>query len=131
MNDLPDELLKRLDRYAAMQGMTQKQAIEHLLRGALNLAIPDLSKPKTDKPTASQKEAAPSSTANLFARRNGSKLNQLVQQRHNPDAWAEDGGTETDVDLLNHQIKSNRCHQIKHDQHKCTAQCASLPNVHR
>ena len=100
MNDLPDELLKRLDRYAAMQGMDQKQAIEHLLRGALNLAIPDLSKSKTDKPTSSQKEAAPSSTANLFARRNGSKLNQLVQQRHNPDAWAEDGGAETDVDLL-------------------------------
>ena len=100
MNDLPDELLKRLDRYAAIHGMAQKQAIEHLLRGALNLAIPDLSKSKTDKPTASQKEPAPSSTANLFARRNGFKLNQLVQQRHNPDAWAEDGGAETDVDLL-------------------------------
>lgn len=100
MNDLPDELLKRLDRYAAMHGMDQKQAIEHLLRGALNLAIPDLSKSKPVKPTAGHKEAAPSSTANLFARRNGSKLNQLVQQRHNPDAWAEDGGAETDVDLL-------------------------------
>ncbi len=100
MNDLPDELLKRLDRYAAMHGMDQKQAIEHLLRAALNLAIPDLSKSKPVKPTAGHKEAAPSSTANLFARRNGSKLNQLVQQRHNPDAWAEDGGAETDVDLL-------------------------------
>ena len=100
MNDLPDELLKQLDRYAAMHGMYQKQAIEHLLRAALNLAIPDLSKSKTDKPTANQKEAAPSSTANLFVRRNGSKINQLVQQRHNPDAWAEDGGAETDVDLL-------------------------------
>ena len=100
MNDLPDELLKRLDRYAAMHGMDQKQAIEHLLRGALNLAIPDLSKSKTDKPTANSQEGTSSSTANLFARRNGSKINQLVQQRHNPDAWAEDGGAETDVDLL-------------------------------
>ena len=100
MNDLPDELLKRLDRYAAMHGMDQKQAIEHLLRGALNLAIPDLSKSKTDKPTANAQEGASSSTANLLARRNGSKLNQLVQQRHNPDAWSEDGGAETDVDLL-------------------------------
>ena len=100
MNDLPDELLKRLDRYAAMHGMDQKQAIEQLLRGALNLAIPDLSKSKTEKPTASKKEPAPSSTANLFARRSGFKLNQLVQQRHNPYSWAEDGGAETDVDLL-------------------------------
>ena len=100
MNDLPDELLKRLDRYAAMHGMDQKQAIEHLLRGALNLAIPEATQITQDTPSASQKKAASSSTSSLLARRNGSKLNQLVQQRHNPDAWAEDGGAETDVDLL-------------------------------
>ncbi len=100
MNDLPDELLKRLDRYAAINGMDQKQAIEHLLRSALNLAVPDLSKSKTDKPAATAQEGASISKANLLARRNGSKLNQLVQQRHNPDAWAEDGGADTDVDLL-------------------------------
>ena len=100
MTDLPDELIERLDRYAAMHGMDQKQAIEHLLRGALHLAIPEPTEIKQDTPSASQKKAAPSSTANLLARRNGSKLNQLVQQRHNPDAWSEDGGAETDVDLL-------------------------------
>ena len=79
MNDLPDELLKRLDRYAAINGMDQKQAIEHLLRSALNLAVPDLSKSKTDKPAATAQEGASSSKANLLAHRNGSKLNQLVQ----------------------------------------------------
>ena len=37
-------------------------------------------------------------TATLLARRNGRRLNDVVQARHVPGAWAEDGGIETHVD---------------------------------
>ncbi|KZR83981.1 hypothetical protein MITS9509_03121 [Synechococcus sp. MIT S9509] len=46
-------------------------------------------------------------TATLLARRNGRRLNDVVQARHVPGAWAEDGGIETDVDLL-----IDRLHEI-------------------
>ena len=48
-----------------------------------------------------------SSNATLLQRRNGTKLNELVQARHNPEAWATDGGADTDVDLL-----VDRLHEI-------------------
>ena len=40
------------------------------------------------------------SAAHHLQRRSGSKLNAMVQSRHNPEAWASDGGVDTDVDLL-------------------------------
>lgn len=40
------------------------------------------------------------STSALLQHRNGARLNDLVQARHVPEAWAEDGGVETDVDLM-------------------------------
>ncbi len=52
-------------------------------------------------------EASRSNTAAMLQRRNASKLNDLVQARHVPEAWAEDGGIETDVDLL-----IDRLHEI-------------------
>ena len=48
-----------------------------------------------------------SSAATTLQRRNASKLNDLVQARHVPEAWAEDGGIDTDVDLL-----IDRLHEI-------------------
>ncbi|MEC7897549.1 MAG: secondary thiamine-phosphate synthase enzyme YjbQ [Cyanobacteriota bacterium] len=48
-----------------------------------------------------------SNTAAMLQRRNASKLNDLVQARHVPEAWAEDGGIDTDVDLL-----IDRLHEI-------------------
>ena len=50
-------------------------------------------------------------TATLLARRNGPRLNDVVQARHVPGAWAEDGGIETDVDLL-----IDRLHEISDQQ---------------
>ncbi|CAI8162680.1 MAG: Uncharacterised protein [Prochlorococcus marinus str. MIT 9215] len=100
MNGLPKELQERLDYFAALHGMDPNQAIEHLLRAALNLAIPDPKNTPKSPPIAQQIGKADGNTANLLARRNGSKLNKLVQQRHNPEAWAEDGGADTNVDLL-------------------------------
>ena len=44
--------------------------------------------------------AAKSPTAALLARRNGTRLNDVVQARHVPEAWAEDGGVDTELDLL-------------------------------
>ena len=44
--------------------------------------------------------AARSTTAALLARRNGTRLNDVVQARHVPEAWAEDGGVDTELDLL-------------------------------
>ena len=44
--------------------------------------------------------AAKSTTAALLARRNGTRLNDVVQARHVPEAWAEDGGVDTELDLL-------------------------------
>ena len=40
------------------------------------------------------------SNSKLITRTNASKLNEVVLQRHNPTAWAEDGGNETNLDLL-------------------------------
>ena len=51
--------------------------------------------------------AGRSTTAALLARRNGARLNDVVQARHVPEAWAEDGGIDTDVDLL-----IDRLHEI-------------------
>ncbi len=50
---------------------------------------------------------APASQATLLQRRSGPKLNEAVLSRHQPEAWAEDGGIETDVDLL-----IDRLHEI-------------------
>lgn len=52
----------------------------------------------------------PESAAVLLQRRNSQKLNAMVQSRHDPDAWATDGGADTDVDLL-----VDRLHDIAHD----------------
>jgi hypothetical protein len=54
--------------------------------------------------------AARSTTTALLARRNGSRLNDVVQARHVPEAWAEDGGVDTEVDLL-----VDRLHEIADD----------------
>ena len=51
--------------------------------------------------------AARSTTAALLARRNGARLNDVVQARHVPEAWAEDGGVDTELDLL-----IDRLHEI-------------------
>ena len=51
--------------------------------------------------------AARNTTAALIARRNGQRLNDAVQARHVPGAWAEDGGIDTEVDLL-----IDRLHEI-------------------
>ena len=47
------------------------------------------------------------SASTMLARRNGSKLNELVQKRHDPKAWAQEGGINSDVDLL-----IDRLHEI-------------------
>ena len=39
-------------------------------------------------------------TAKLLARRNKQRLNDVVEAHHDPNAWAEAGGIEEDVDLL-------------------------------
>lgn len=49
-------------------------------------------------------------TSTHLQRRNGEKLNELVQTRHVPEAWAEDGGIDTEVDLL-----IDRLHDIADD----------------
>jgi len=46
----------------------------------------------------------------LLQGRNTSKLNAFVQARHDPEAWARDGGLETDVDLM-----VDRLHDITSD----------------
>ena len=51
--------------------------------------------------------AGRSTTASLLSRRNGARLNDVVQARHVPEAWAEDGGIDTEVDLL-----IDRLHEI-------------------
>ena len=51
--------------------------------------------------------SARNTTATLLARRSGQRLNHVVQARHVPGAWAEDGGIETEVDLL-----IDRLHEI-------------------
>ena len=51
--------------------------------------------------------SARNTTATLLARRSGQSLNDVVQARHVPGAWAEDGGIETEVDLL-----IDRLHEI-------------------
>jgi secondary thiamine-phosphate synthase enzyme len=50
-------------------------------------------------------------TAALLARRNGQRLNEVVQARHRSEAWAEDGGIDTEVDLL-----IDRLHEISDQQ---------------
>ena len=60
-----------------------------------------------DAASAPQRESA----ATLLQRRNSHKLNAMVQSRHDPDAWATDGGADTDVDLL-----VDRLHEIAQEQ---------------
>ncbi|WP_413442403.1 secondary thiamine-phosphate synthase enzyme YjbQ [Synechococcus sp. MIT S1220] len=64
------------------------------------------------------KEAEPierNNRAQHLQRRNGNKLNAMVQSRHNPEAWATDGGVDTDVDLLVDRLHDLAEHPI--DQH--------------
>ena len=49
-------------------------------------------------------------TSTNLQRRNGEKLNELVQAKHTPEAWAEDGGVDTEMDLL-----IDRLHDIADD----------------
>ena len=52
---------------------------------------------------ATNTEATTSQTASnqtLLNLRNATRLNQQIQDRIHPEAWAEDGGNATDVDLL-------------------------------
>ena len=51
---------------------------------------------RVDATSAPQRESA----TTLLQRRNSHKLNAMVQSRHDPEAWATDGGADTDVDLL-------------------------------
>ena len=55
-------------------------------------------------------ESSNRNQATLLQRRNGSRLNEIVQSRHNPEAWATDEGAETDIDLL-----VDRLHDIAED----------------
>ncbi len=48
-----------------------------------------------------------SSNQTLLNLHNGTRLNQHIQERINPEEWAEDGGIATDVDLL-----IDRLHEI-------------------
>ena len=59
--------------------------------------------------TRTNKKAVADTSTNL-QRRNGEKLNELVQAKHIPGAWAEDGGVDTEVDLL-----IDRLHDIADD----------------
>ncbi len=45
----------------------------------------------------------------LTSARNASKLNKIVQQRHNPEDWASEDGHETNVDLLIDRIHDLTC----------------------
>ncbi len=52
---------------------------------------------------ATSTQAATTQTASnqtLLNLRNATRLNQQIQDRIHPEAWAEDGGNPTDVDLL-------------------------------
>ncbi len=51
-------------------------------------------KPEVQQPSRS------SDTTSLLARRNSTRLNEAIQARHDPEAWAGDGGVNTEVDLL-------------------------------
>ena len=51
-------------------------------------------KPDDLKPSRS------SDTTTMLARRNSMRLNEAIQARHDPEAWAADGGVNTEVDLL-------------------------------
>ena len=46
------------------------------------------------------KASRSSDTSTLLARRNSMRLNEAIQARHDPEAWAADGGVNTEVDLL-------------------------------
>ena len=53
--------------------------------------------------TSSTRATATTQTASnqtLLNLRNATRLNQQIQDRIHPEAWAEDGGNATDVDLL-------------------------------
>ncbi len=71
----------------------EHRAIQHNRRIACHL-IGELQTAKEAESTEH------TNTAQHLQRRNGNKLNAMVQSRHNPEAWATDGGVDTDVDLL-------------------------------
>ncbi|WP_114994177.1 secondary thiamine-phosphate synthase enzyme YjbQ [Synechococcus sp. UW179A] len=71
--------------------------------------IGDMADPPSDQ--SQLLASGKNTTAKLLARRNGQRLNDVVQARHVPGAWAEDGGIETDVDLL-----IDRLHEISDQQ---------------
>ena len=66
-----------------------------------NIAKPSLKENRLSEVTRN------GSTSSLLAGRNGARLNDVVKARHTPEAWAEDGGVETDIDLL-----IDRLHEI-------------------
>ena len=70
-------------------------------------AVGDLCPSRSDVAAEPQRDNARS----LLQRRNTSKLNAFVQARHDPDAWATDGGADTDVDLL-----VDRLHEIAQEE---------------
>jgi hypothetical protein len=60
-----------------------------------------------EKPASSTQATATRATTTqtasnqtLLNLRNATRLNQQIQDRIQPEAWAEDGGNATDVDLL-------------------------------
>ena len=51
-------------------------------------------------PTPATTTTQTASNQTLLNLRNATRLNQQIQDRIHPEAWAEDGGNATDVDLL-------------------------------
>ena len=63
-------------------------------------------------PSRSEVAAEPQrdNARSLLQGRNTGKMNAFVQARHDPEAWARDGGLETEVDLM-----VDRLHDITSD----------------
>ena len=62
------------------------------------MAIGDQQKQTTPSRLTTTTQTASNQT--LLNLRNATRLNQQIQDRIHPEAWAEDGGNATDVDLL-------------------------------
>ena len=58
-----------------------------------NIAKPSLKENRLSEVTRN------GSTSSLLAGRNGARLNEAVRARHIPEAWPEDGGINTELDL--------------------------------
>lgn len=63
----------------------------------------------TSPPEATAASAS-SSTQTLMNLRSGARINRMVQERFDPNAWERDGGIDTDMDLL-----IDRLHEISDD----------------